>query len=66
MVVKFPNGLVKIFEANADEGVQVYDWEAFNRRFTHFEKICYRKLCHPKKEEFHTRLVSFMKQMIGK
>ena len=26
MVVKFPNGLVKIFQANADEGVQLYDW----------------------------------------
>jgi hypothetical protein len=27
MVIKFPNGCVKIFEANASEGVQLYEWE---------------------------------------
>ena len=66
MVIKFPNGTVKIFEANADEGVQLYSWEDFNCKFTHYEKICHRKLYHPNKNELHLRLLAFMKKMIGK
>ena len=55
-----------MFEANADEGVQLYSWEDFNCKFPHFEKICYRKLYSSCKADLHPLLVSFMKQMIGK
>lgn len=65
MIVKFNNKDVKIFEANADEGVQIYDWDQFHNCFNHFEKICIRKLYHNQKQEMHTILLKFIKQKLG-
>ena len=66
MVIKFPNGAIKIFEANADEGVQLYNWDDFHIQFSNYEKVCYRKLYSINKEELHPILMTFMKKMIGK
>ena len=65
MIVKFNNKDVKIFQANADEGVQIYDWDHFHNRFNHFQKVCLRKLYHSQKKEIHPILLSFIKKMIG-
>lgn len=65
MVVRF-NGTVKIFEANADEGVNVYSWPQFQSEFHQYEKISVRKLHYPKRGELEPRLVGFIKGSIGK
>lgn len=65
MVVRF-NGTVKIFEANADEGVNVYSWPQFQSEFHQYEKISVRKLYYPKRSELEPRLVGFIKGSVGK
>ena len=43
MVVKFQD-VVKIFEANADDGVNMYSWDQFVTQFHQYEKISLRTL----------------------
>lgn len=43
MVVKFQD-VVKIFEANADDGVNIYSWDQFVTQFHQYEKISLRTL----------------------
>lgn len=66
MIVKFSDNDVKIFEANADEGVKIYDWNEFHYKFNNYEKICYRKLYHMLEEELHKLLLTFIKDNIGR
>jgi glyoxylase-like metal-dependent hydrolase (beta-lactamase superfamily II) len=33
LVVRFADNQVKIFEANADDGVNLYDWDQFQSSF---------------------------------
>ena len=65
MVVRFQGG-VKIFEANAGEGVSVYSWPQFQSEFHQYEKVSVRKLHCPLRAELEPRLVSFIKASLGK
>lgn len=44
MVVKFADNQLKVFEANPDDGVNLYDWDQYQSSFYCFEKMCFRKL----------------------
>jgi palmitoyltransferase len=65
MIVNF-NGEVKIFEANADEGVNVYNWAQFQTEFHKYEKISVRKLHYHRSNEVQPLLMKFIKSTIGK
>ena len=65
MVVKF-HGELKIFQANADEGVSVYNWAQFQACFHQYEKISLRKLHYHGKAQGHSHLMKFIKSNIGK
>lgn len=65
ILIKFAHNQVKIFEANADDGVNLYDWDQFHTQFHQYEKICFRHLHHEGKEEFQTFLQKFIKQTLG-
>jgi hypothetical protein len=65
MVMKFDNGDLKILESNAFEGVQIYDWKDYHKKFPIYEQIAYRKLFCEKKKELHSEFMKFAKSAIG-
>ena len=48
MILKF-QGQIKVFEANEDDGVFIYDWKHYLSIFKDHKRFAFRKLFHPKK-----------------
>lgn len=67
VVLRCGNGQVKVFEANAEEGVGLYDWDHFHSRFHHYSKLAYRKLhLHPDlRQQMQPVLLQFVKRTLG-
>ena len=65
MVVRFQD-VVKIFEANADDGVNIYSWDQFVTQFHQYEKISLRALNYERKVELQPVLLKFIRSVMGK
>jgi hypothetical protein len=55
MIVRYQNQL-KIFEANEDDGVSIYDWKQYVQTFKDHRRFAWRRLNFPNKYEHEVKL----------
>ncbi len=65
MIVRFKDQ-VKIFEANEDDGVSIYDWKQYVKTFKDHKRFAWRKLIYPNKEKYDHKLKELIKKYIGR
>lgn len=65
MIVRF-QGQMKIFEANEDDGVFVYDWKQYVQTFKDHRRFAWRKLVYPNKSKYEEKLKQLIKKYLGR
>ena len=65
MIVRYKEQL-KIFEANEDDGVSVYDWKQYIQTFKDHKRFAWRKLVYPNKHQYDDKLKNLIKKYIGR
>ncbi len=65
MIVRYRDQL-KIFEANEDDGVCIYDWKQYVQTFKDHKRFAWRKLVYPNKHKYDDKLKELIKKYIGR
>jgi len=65
MIVRYQDQ-VKIFEANEDDGVFIYDWKQYLQTFKDHKRFAWRKLVYPNKYQYEEKLKQLIKKYIGR